>query len=503
MPSPVISIAQMRDWEKATWATGQTEAEVIRRVGKAVGEYALGLTKPGELIVIVAGKGNNGQDARCARECLPERRVDLLEVRDPAMDFSKMETLLSLKPALVIDGLFGIGVNRPLNADWIRFIEKINASKARVLAVDVPSGLDADSGEPQGAAIRAAVTLAVGTPKTGLLAQSAWPFVGRLEVAREVGLIPCPHASEVKWTLSEDFIGYPPRREEATHKGSYGHLAILAGSLGYHGAAVLTARGAQRARPGLITLHTLESVYAVVAGQLQAVMVSPWECGVELNKPSEVQARPLTPSLSPSDGEKVTSGLAQSLLAPRIASRYSGLLAGPGLAASTIPEELKMLTKKLWRESPLPMVVDASALAWLPPGAVPDKAIRVITPHPGEAARLLDCTSSDVQANRVSAMRALAKKYGNTWVVLKGHQTVVGRSEGAIFVNCSGNPYLAQGGSGDVLSGFLAGLLAQPILQPDPLMAIRFAVWQHGAAADRLQSRRRNWVVEELAGELG
>jgi NAD(P)H-hydrate epimerase len=195
--------------------------------------------------------------------------------------------------------------------------------------------------------------------------------------------------------------------------------------------------------------------------------------------------------------------LAQSLLAPRIASRYSGLLVGPGLAADNVPEELKMLTEKLWHESPVPMVVDASALAWLPPGAVPDKAIRVITPHPGEAARLLDCTSSEVQANRVSATRALSKKYGNTWVVLKGHHTVVGRREGAVFVNCSGNPYLAQGGSGDVLSGFLAGLLAQPILQPDLLTAIRFAVWQHGAAADRLQSMRRNWVVEDLAGELG
>src|SRR6266436_6644869 len=126
MPIPVITIAQMRDWEKATWASGQTEAEVIRRVGKCVAEHALRLTRPDDLIVVLAGKGHNGEDARCAQDHLTQRRVNLIEVKDPAADYSKLDAVLSLCPALVIDGLFGIGINRPLSDEWVRFIERIN-----------------------------------------------------------------------------------------------------------------------------------------------------------------------------------------------------------------------------------------------------------------------------------------------------------------------------------------------------------------------------------------
>ena len=130
-------------------------------------------------------------------------------------------------------------------------------------------------------------------------------------------------------------------------------------------------------------------------------------------------------------------------------------------------------------------------------------AIRVVTPHPGEAARMLGKTVNEVQANRPRALREISTRFGNCWVVLKGHQTLVGRSTGEIFVNSSGNPHLAQGGSGDVLAGFIAGLLAQPALQGDVGKTLRFAVWQHGAAADALQATRTNWVVEDLVAEIG
>jgi NAD(P)H-hydrate repair Nnr-like enzyme with NAD(P)H-hydrate dehydratase domain len=129
--------------------------------------------------------------------------------------------------------------------------------------------------------------------------------------------------------------------------------------------------------------------------------------------------------------------------------------------------------------------------------------VRVITPHPGEAARLLRCTPQQVQANRLSALRNISRRFGNAWVVLKGHQTLIGRSLGEVYVNPSGNPHLAQGGSGDVLAGYLAGLLAQPGLRGDVLKTIRYAVWQHGAAADALQATRANWVVEDLVETLG
>src|SRR6266446_3956677 len=276
MPVPIISIAQMPDWEKETWAAGQQEAEGIRGVGRADTQCALRLTPPNDLVLVLAGKGNNGADARAAGEHLASRRVEVLEVTDPEAVLPKLDRFLSSRPALIIDGLFGIGLDRPLGPDWIKFMQRVNDSRAQVLAVDVPSGLNADTGESQGAAIRAAVTLTVGAPKQGLLLPPAWEFVGRLEVAADVGLVPCPHTGETYWTLPEDFAAYPPPRAAATHKGTYGHLGIVAGSLGYHGAAVLAARAAQRALPGLITLHTHDVVYYSVAPQLQSVMVVPW-----------------------------------------------------------------------------------------------------------------------------------------------------------------------------------------------------------------------------------
>ena len=182
---------------------------------------------------------------------------------------------------------------------------------------------------------------------------------------------------------------------------------------------------------------------------------------------------------------------------------HDAVLIGPGLAAVDLPDQMKALTRNLWRDSSLPVVADASALDWLPLESGPRDALRVITPHPGEAARLLRASPQQVQADRLNALRSISHRFGNTWVVLKGHQTLVGRSSGEVYVNSSGNPHLAQGGSGDVLAGYLAGLLVQPDLRADVLKTIRYAVWQHGAAADCLQAARANWVVEDLVATVG
>jgi len=139
----------------------------------------------------------------------------------------------------------------------------------------------------------------------------------------------------------------------------------------------------------------------------------------------------------------------------------------------------------------------------LQPGAIAAGAVRVITPHPGEAGRLLRVSAEAIQADRLGSLRQLSRRLGNCHVVLKGHHTLVGRATGAVYINSSGNPLLAQGGSGDLLSGYLAGLLAQPACRRDPLTAIRFAVWQHGASADTLSQSRPNWTVEDLANALG
>jgi ADP-dependent NAD(P)H-hydrate dehydratase / NAD(P)H-hydrate epimerase len=467
MAIPVISVAQMREWELATWAAGRTQSDVIRRVGMEVAAAALSLTRPGERILVLAGKGNNGADAKSARETIRDREVELLEVSDPGMDLERLKSRLQTRPDLVIDGLFGIGLNRALSPEWVAFINSVNEAGRCVLSVDVPSGLNADTAESFGAVIRANITLTVGAPKKGLLSSRAWSFVGRLQVISEVGLIPCPIQSDVLWSHDADFRGYPPEREVSGHKGSFGHVAIFAGSPGYHGAAVLAARGAQRAQPGLITLYAVESIYHVTASQLQAVMVSPWQ-----------------PSA------KVPAG-------------RDAILIGPGLAAEGLPDQVKLLTRVLWRDVEVPLVVDASALDWIPLERPRRDAVRVMSPHPGEAARLLRATIQEVQANRVDAVRKISERYGNAWVILKGHQTVIGRHSGEVAVNSSGNSRLAQGGSGDLLAGYITGLLSQPALRADVLKTLRFAVWHHGSAADRLSAKMPGWIIEDLAEELG
>jgi hydroxyethylthiazole kinase-like uncharacterized protein yjeF len=476
MPVPILNLAQMREWERATWATGQTEAAVIHRVGQKIARLAHSLTHSGDSILILAGKGHNGDDARAARNFLRDRKISLLNVADPKAALIKFQSSVGISPgqntqnahpALIIDGLFGVGLNRALDDDWKKFITAVNAAKIPVLAVDVPSGLNAETGGNFGATIEAAVTLTVGAPKMGMLTAHAWPFVGRLEVAADVGLISCPQSSDLNWTLPDDFKKFPPTRPVAGHKGNFGSLAIIAGSFGFHGAAVLVARAAQRAQPGRLTLFTEAKVYDAVAAQLQAVMVHVWK-----------------PKLTLPDST-------------------SAIVIGPGLAAPGTSAKLKSFTQELWHDSELPLIVDASALDWLPPGKLKRNAVRVITPHPGEAARLLKTSAQKIQAERVKSLRDISRRFGNCWVVLKGHQTLIGRSRGGIFVNPSGNPHLAQGGSGDVLAGFIAGLLAQPELQADAGKTIRYAVWQHGAAADALQAQSSNWIIEELAGKIG
>jgi hydroxyethylthiazole kinase-like uncharacterized protein yjeF len=470
VPLPIISIAEMREWEKETWATGQTEAEVIRRVGRVVAEHAISLTRTSDLILILAGKGHNGDDAKAAVEHLKERRVEILDVQDAKIaleSFTNKIVATESRPSLVIDGLFGIGLGRTLDEDWTKLVNAVNQSHITILAIDIPSGLNADSGEPQGAAVKAVVTLTVGAPKLGMFKPSALPFMGRLEVASDVGLIKYPGEGEMNWTLPQDFAGFPPNRQPEGHKGTYGHLAVVAGSMGYHGAAVMAARSAQRAQPGLITLFTQENVYHPIAAQLQAVMVN---------------TESFTLSLS---------------------DNFNAALIGPGLAASTLTDDMKAMTRRLWRDMPCPMIVDASALDWLAQGHTQKDAIRILTPHPGEAARLLKSTTQEVQADRLKALREISKRYGDCWVVLKGHHTLIGRSTGEVYVNSSGNPFLAQGGSGDVLAGYIAGLFAQPHLQSDVCKTLHFAVWQHGAAADALQQRNANWTVEDLISEIG
>jgi ADP-dependent NAD(P)H-hydrate dehydratase / NAD(P)H-hydrate epimerase len=464
VPTPVISIAQMRDWERATWATGVAEASVMRRAGEAVARCARRMTRAGDSVLVLAGKGHNGDDARFAAEQLTGRTVRLVNVIEPS---AAVKEASGFAGALIVDGLFGIGLNRPLVGDWLRLVQALNASRVPILAVDVPSGMNADTGELLGDAVRAAVTVTFGAMKQGLLLPKAAPLTGRLEVAAEIGLVPCPFRTEMNWTLPEDFGRFPPRRPVEGHKGTFGHLAIFAGSQGYHGAAVLAARGALRAMPGLVSVFTTERVYPLVAAQLAQAMVHPWVEGKALPK------------------------------------SCSAILIGPGLAGVDVPKPLVEEAIRLWQDSPLPIIADASALGWLPSGTTRSGTLRVVTPHPGEAAAMLGIAKAGVLSHRVAVLREIARTRGGCWVVLKGRQTLVGCGHGELFVNSSGNPELGQGGSGDVLAGYLGGWLAQPLLREDVRLLIRHAVWEHGHAAELLSARQRAWEMAELVATLG
>lgn len=468
MPSPVISVEQMRAWEQATWDSGQAVDVVMRLAGRAVANAARRLARPDAPVLVLAGKGNNGGDAKYAAEELEELDVILIDCADESTTLANIREELgraAVTDGLVIDGLFGIGLNRAPEGRWAEIIEAVNHSGARVLAVDAPSGLDCDRGDAPGAVVTADTTLTFGAPKTGLLSAGATRWVGRLEVAPDIGLVACPAKSEVEWLLDSDFTNFPPRRPIGGHKGAFGHLAILAGSTGYHGAAVLAALGAQRAMPGLISVYPTERAYQPVASQLRQCMVHPWTPQTEFPK------------------------------------NATAILIGPGLAGPDVDPVTIEKVRELWRTSRLPIVVDASALDWLQPGGE-TPGIRIVTPHPGEASRMLGIANAEVQADRVAAARAVSAKYGACRVVLKGCRTVI--AGGAVTaVNGTGNAGLGQGGSGDILAGYLAGLVAQPLLRERLDDVVRFAVHQHGLTADCLSESAQAWDLDDFIPLLG
>ncbi len=462
MALPIISVSAMREWEERTWAAGIAPKAVMQQAGKAVSNRAAELVDHSNpRILFLIGKGNNGGDTRIAAGAFESESIQLLEIKDGTEtlpDFSGVE--------LVVDGLFGIGLNRELSDDWCELIAHLNQVtqelRIPVFAVDVPSGLDADSGLPLGAAVSADVTLTFGAPKTGLIHDCAAEFVGGLEVAADIGLHDdAPPLGELRWVEGNDFKRFIPKRVANAHKGSFGHVGIIAGSTGYHGAAVMAARAAAFSGAGKVSVFT--TAYLPVAAQLQSAMVHPWDANVI-----------------------------------HTLSACTAVVIGPGLAGPDVPESLRQVAINLWRESENPIVVDASALEWIANETIPENAVRVVTPHPGEAARMLETTPGNIQSDRLQAMRKVSAICGGAITVLKGRHTLIGSFEGPAHVNGSGNPRLAQGGSGDVLAGYLGGWLARKDLEAAPEAICAQAVWRHGQAADDLSDLHHAWDLESF-----
>jgi NAD(P)H-hydrate epimerase len=367
------------------------------------------------------------------------------------------------RAGLVVDALFGTGIRGEVTGLAAELITLVNASGLPTVALDLPSGLDADRGIPLGVAIQAEMTVAFAAAKIGTLVFPGARYTGRLEVV-DIG-IPDEAVAAVGPTMAAVGFGDAARlvraRDPEGHKGTHGHLAIVAGARGKTGALILAARAAMRAGAGLVTVGCASGLQAQVAGAL---------------------VEPMT-AILPDDG---AGGLAFADPAPyrELLDGKDAVLAGPGMG--TTPERQE-LVRWLVRDAGLPLVLDADALNCL--AAMPGVRAAgplVLTPHPGEMARLVGRDTTAVQADRPAAARALAAELGAV-VVLKGARTLTARPDGRLWINLSGNAGLGSGGTGDVLAGVIGSLLAQGY-QADE--AARLGVFLHGAAADRVAAVR-------------
>ena len=423
-----VTTAQMRQLDARTIAAGTPGAVLMERAGAAVARVAGEFLRQHNAreVLLLAGKGNNGGDAIVAAKFLADAGF--------APTLVTHDQLAGKLPAtpLIVDGLLGTGLTGEVREPYRSAIEFINKSRSFVIAIDVPSGLGT------GTCVRADLTVTFGLPKIDLLKPAAVDFVGRLEVA-DIGLLATDVTSDVELLTRADII--VPERKRSAHKGTFGHLLIVAGSEGYTGAPVLCAHAAARSGVGLVTLAVPREIYGIVAG----------------NCPPEVMPVPLDklPALE----------------------TFAALAIGPGLGRAPATEKF---VRDLLARTTMPAVVDADALpavAWRPG--------LVLTPHPGEMARLTGKTTQEVQANRWEMARQFAREK-NVTLALKGAGTVVTDATGKLWINMTGNPGMAKGGMGDALTGIIGALLAQGL---PALEAAKAGVFLHGRAGDLAAQR--------------
>ncbi|MGX9697779.1 NAD(P)H-hydrate dehydratase [Janthinobacterium lividum] len=494
--TPLYSIAELRAIEQAAMQD-LPQGLLMQRAGQAAASTALKLLHAQEdgdgaghrRVLVLAGPGDNGGDALEAAAHLagsgtevlvwlvpeaqatsPEREQALSRARNSAARF--MEAATSMASAavgaapwhLVIDGLFGIGASRPLDGECRDMAQLVNNLDCPVLALDVPSGLHADTGAIDGVAIRATHTLTFIGDKPGLHTANGRDHAGEVEVAA-LAIAPAllPAAKAQLGGLHLFARQLQPRRQN-THKGSYGSVAVIGGAQGMAGAPILAARTALHAGAGRVYIAFPDAPPAFDSGQ---------------------------PELMCRHARDVDfSGL-----------HFAALVAGPGLGDKA--DTVELLQRAIDSDSPLLLDADALNLMAAEPELQSALAVRtgagatILTPHPLEAARLLDMTVAEVQADRLGAARQLATQLGAI-VVLKGSGTVIAAPDGQVVVNNTGGPALATAGTGDVLSGLCGSLLAQG--WPEWEAAIG-AVWLHGAAADALVAAGSG-PIGLTAGEL-
>ena len=434
MSEPIYLTADIRRIEEAA-----KDVPLMERAGAAGAELAAALcTDTAKDVLVLAGPGDNGGDARIVAERLRQQffRVTVAGAAEAA------SLPVDARWGLVVDGLFGIGLARPLEGEFARLADYANAQSCPVLALDVPSGIAADTGRVLGRAVRATHTLTFIALKPGLLTLDGPDHAGEIRVAG-LGLDLRKLARPTAWKASPGLFAEALRpRPRNFHKGKAGSLGILGGATGMTGAALLAGRAALRLGAG-----------RVYVGMLEETSVDPSTPELMLRHPDDA--------------------LGQDL---------DAIVVGPGLGGSGRAEALVAAVLA----ADLPCVLDADALNLLSTNrdlrkaCARRKADTLLTPHPGEAARLLDSSIAEVQADRIAATRRLAGEL-NAHVVLKGNGSIVVARDGHWFVNATGNPGMASAGMGDVLSGMLGALLAQRVSGEAALV---LGVHLHGAAAD-------------------
>ena len=447
----VVTTEQMLALDQRTIAAGTPVDELMDRAGRAVAKAAVDLVKncPTRRILLFAGKGNKGGDTFVAARELAAAgcRPTVVLLNQPSdlsgaarahfrklADLSIIEWPGNLPPTdLIVDGLLGTGRTGEVREPYAAAIRFINAAQVPILAIDVPSGLGTSL------CVRADRTVTFGVLKLDLLQPEVTDFVGRLEVA-DIGLLPVTTGVDgVEWLTQADLV--LPERKRSSHKGTFGHLLIIAGAEGYTGAPVLCAQAAARSGVGLVTLAVPRSIYPIIAGHC----------------PPEIMPIALDrlPALD----------------------KFSAIAIGPGLGREP---ETQIFVRDFVAKLSGPVVVDADALA-----AIRWRPGLVVTPHPGEMGRLIGQSAAAVQARRWEIARKFVQDQEVT-LVLKGAGTVVTDKAGPLWVNSSGNPGMAKGGMGDALTGIIGALLAQGL---PPIEAAKAGVFLHGRAGDLAAER--------------
>jgi hydroxyethylthiazole kinase-like uncharacterized protein yjeF len=506
---PVLTAAEMRDADRRTTSEiGLPGVVLMENAGAAVADLISERFGAARRIVVLCGKGNNGGDGFVVARRLWARRPEVLllgrraDVKGDARvhlgAFERSGGVLTEAATddewngvrdrvrgadLIVDALLGTGLQNEPSGIVVRAIEELVGlgvpPRIPVIAVDIPSGVPSDSGEIAWPTVSATCTVTFAAPKRGHVLAPASERCGELTIA-DIG-VPASLLAQAPLFLLEarDVAVVLPPRAAAAHKGDFGHVLVIAGSVGKTGAAALCSTGTLRAGAGLVTVATPESAMGLL--------------GSVLRSEAMMEPLPLT------DGGQLGKDAITRALA--LAETRDAVVIGPGLGQGP---EVKTFVREVIAGCARPMVIDADGLNAIAPGTKGAGALgllrraapTVVTPHPGEMARLAASSTALVQRRRVETACSLANDSGAT-VVLKGHRTVVAGGDGRAAVNPTGNPGMATGGTGDVLAGIIGALLARGTAAWPAAAA---AVYLHGLAGDLAVRARGQDAL--LAGDL-